>query len=154
MLDTGIIFDYSLFMDHLSKEKRSENMAKIKSSNTKPELRVRSLLHKLGFRFRLNRNDLPGKPDLVLPKYRIALFVHGCFWHSHEGCRKSHLPGSNLDYWEKKLSRNKERDANNQSRLESLGWKVVVVWECETKREHDLVEILQQRLQPTVNQNK
>lgn len=141
-------------MDHLSKEKRSENMAKIKSSNTKPELRVRSLLHNLGFRFRLNRKDLPGKPDLVLPRYKIALFVHGCFWHCHEGCRKSHLPASNIEYWESKLSRNKKRDASNQSRLESLGWKVVVIWECETKKKTELQETLKQRIQSASNESK
>lgn len=151
MLDAGIIFVYSHHMDHLSKEKRSANMAKIKSSNTKPELRVRSLLHKLGFRFRLSRNDLPGKPDLVLPKYKIAIFVHGCFWHSHEGCKKSHLPASNIEYWESKLSRNKKRDATSQHCLESLGWKVVIIWECETKKNDELEKILMDRIQPTKN---
>ena len=129
-------------------------MAKIKSCDTKPELIVRSLLHKLGFRFRLNRQDLPGKPDLVLPKYKTVLFVHGCFWHCHEGCRKSHLPASNIEYWKGKLSRNKERDVRNQSILRELGWNVVIVWECEIKNHDKLEDILKQRIQTASDTSK
>lgn len=139
-----------LAMDHLTAEERSRNMAKIKSRDTKPELIVRSMLHKMGFRFRLARKDLPGNPDLVLPKYKIALFVHGCFWHGHEGCKKSHLPSSNIDYWSAKLSRNRIRDAKNQSALDALGWKIIIIWECETKRPDTLKDILEKRIHATI----
>lgn len=108
-------------------------MARIKSTNTKPERLVRSLLHNLGFRFRLNRNDLPGKPDIVLPKYRVVIFVHGCFWHSHPGCKRANTPLSNIAYWNKKLARNHQRDLLVKSSLENLGWRVLIVWECETR---------------------
>ena len=141
-IDNSVLFS----MDHLTKEERSRNMAKIKSSNTKPELIVRSLLHRMGFRFRLNRMDLPGKPDLVLPKYKVALFVHGCFWHCHDNCKKAHLPASNIEYWTAKLTRNKERDAKNQVLLEALGWKVIIIWECETRKKNTLQEILELRI--------
>ena len=125
-------------MDHLSKERRSQNMANIKSTNTKPELKVRSLLHRLGYRFRLNRRDLPGSPDIVLPRHKVAIFVHGCFWHSHKGCRRANIPSTNSDYWIKKLNRNRERDICIQATLRSLGWRVVIVWECELKNTEQL----------------
>ena len=118
-------------MDKFSPEKRSWLMSRIKGKNTSPEIRVRSLLHRLGFRFRIQRKDLPGKPDIVLPKYRVIIFVHGCFWHQHQGCKSSHIPQSNVSYWENKLSRNVLRDIKNKQDLEQLGWKVIVIWECE-----------------------
>lgn len=110
-------------------------MASIRSKNMKPEMAVRKLAHALGFRFRLHRKDLPGKPDLVFPKYRAVIFVHGCFWHQHDkpGCLDGRPPKSNLDYWGPKLARNAERDALSRAALQDLGWRSLVVWECETK---------------------
>ncbi len=119
--------------DVFTKEKRSEIMGRVKSKNTKPEKSVRSMLHKMGYRFRLHRKDLPGNPDIVLPKYKIAVFVHGCFWHQHPGCRKATVPVQNFDFWDKKLKRNQERDSRVKSELSTLGWLTVTVWECEVK---------------------
>lgn len=119
--------------DIFTPEKRSRIMACIRSKNTKPELYIRSLLHGLGYRFRLHRKDLPGTPDLVLTKYKTIIFVHGCFWHQHEGCVGSGLPKTNHSFWESKLLKNKLRDEKNIEKLEALGWNVVTVWECETK---------------------
>ncbi len=120
--------------DMFTPEKRSQIMSRVRSKNTKPELEVRSALHAMGYRFRLHRKDLPGKPDVVLPKYRTALFVHGCFWHQHPGCRKATLPKNNANFWREKLEGNVARDARNQARIEEAGWRPVVVWECEVKR--------------------
>lgn len=108
-------------------------MAGVRSRDTKPELLVRSLLHRLGYRFRLHRSDLPGKPDIVLPKYKTVLFVHGCFWHQHRDCPASARPTSNVEYWNKKLDSNVKRDVASKAKLEDLGWRVLTVWECETK---------------------
>lgn len=112
---------------------RSENMRAIKSKNTSPEIFVRKQLHRLGFRFRLHRKDLPGSPDIVLPKYFTVIFVNGCFWHRHQGCTRCSTPGTNKAYWKKKFDRNVQRDKENYSALEKLGWKVIIIWECETK---------------------
>lgn len=133
-------------MDKFSPEKRSWLMSRIKGKNTSPEIRVRSLLHRLGFRFRIQRKDLPGKPDIVLPKYRVIIFVHGCFWHQHQGCKSSHIPQSNVSYWENKLSRNVLRDIKNKQDLEQLGWKVIVIWECETKNIEKLAEEISEKI--------
>lgn len=111
---------------------RSANMARIRSTNTSPEVRVRKAIHSLGGRFRVHRKDLPGTPDIVLPSRRIALFVHGCFWHAH-GCKIGQLPKSRLDYWLPKLDRNQKRYELAHERLMALGWQPVVIWECETK---------------------
>lgn len=111
---------------------RSDNMRAIRSKDMKPEIFVRASAHALGYRFRLHKRDLPGKPDLVFAGRRKVIFVHGCFWHQHRGCREGRPPKSNVDYWNRKLERNVARDAENLSRLESAGWKVLVVWECET----------------------
>lgn len=119
-------------MDKLSPGRRSENMRRIRSGDTAPELMVRRLLHGNGFRFRLHRRDLPGRPDIVLPRFRVAIFVHGCFWHQHSGCREGRLPGTRLEYWGPKLRRNVERDEAAYSALAAAGWRVQVVWECET----------------------
>lgn len=119
--------------DIVSPEKRSEMMSKVRSKNSIAEKKVRSALHSAGYRFRLHRKDLPGTPDIVLPKYRLVIFVHGCFWHRHEGCSKSSTPKANREFWEKKFSENVERDLRSRARLEELGWRVVIVWECETK---------------------
>lgn len=109
-------------------------MSKVRSLNTKPEIKVRSLLHKLGYRFRLHRKDLPGKPDIVLPKHQTVVFIHGCFWHQHQGCKKATLPKQNSEFWQTKLGGNQARDLANQEELRRLGWKVVVLWECEVER--------------------
>ena len=112
-------------------------MSRIRSKDTAPEIRVRSMLHKAGYRFRLHVKDLPGKPDIVLPKYKTVIFVHGCFWHRHKGCSKATTPSTNSEYWKKKFQRNVERDKQDQAELKKLGWKVIVIWECETIDEHD-----------------
>lgn len=109
-------------------------MSKIRTKGTAPELALRSTLHCNGFRFRLHRNDLPGSPDIVLPKYKCVIFVHGCFWHHHVGCRKSSFPKTNVEFWQNKISANIRRDKTNQNDLEKLGWQVVVAWECEIKK--------------------
>lgn len=120
--------------DVFTKEKRSEVMRAVKGRDTGPEKAVRSLLHRDGYRFSLCRKDLPGSPDIVLRKYGTVVFVHGCFWHRHEGCRPGRRePKSNAGFWRKKFKRNVERDAENQAELKALGWKVVVVWECELR---------------------
>lgn len=120
--------------DNLSPEKRSETMSKIRSKNTLAEKKVRSALHNAGFRFRIHRKDLPGTPDIILPKHKIAVFVHGCFWHRHEGCRRKTYPKSNSMYWEKKFNANILRDKKAQDELMTQGWLVRVVWECEVKK--------------------
>lgn len=114
---------------------RSENMRAIRSKGMRPELAVRSLVHRMGYRFRLHGKNLPGKPDLVFASRRKVIFVHGCFWHCHHGCKAAHTPKSNVSYWELKLSRNRSRDARNVELLADSGWKSLVVWECETKDE-------------------
>jgi len=124
----------SLMADTVSKKNRSRIMASIRGANTKPELLVRSLLHRQGYRFTVNgplNRCLPGRPDIVLPKYHTAIFVHGCFWHCHKGCASSHIPKSNRGYWRVKLGRNVKRDKLNISRLKGGGWRVVVIWECK-----------------------
>ena len=107
-------------------------MSRVKNRDTHPEILVRSLLHRMGYRFRLHRNDLPGKPDIVLPRFRSVIFVHGCFWHGH-GCPKGKRPSSNVDFWNSKLDGNIDRDKSNQESLRHLGWNVLTVWECETR---------------------
>lgn len=119
--------------DKLTKEQRHRCMAAIRSKDTKPEMLVRKYLFSKGFRYRLNHPRLPGHPDLVLLKYRTVIFVNGCFWHGHEGCKYSHLPQTNREFWEKKITRNKERDAEEQRRLAQMGWHCITVWECQLK---------------------
>ena len=108
-------------------------MSRVKGKNTTPELRVRQLAHAMGLRFRLHRKDLPGRPDLVFPKYRIALFVHGCFWHRHPNCPKASLPKTRTEFWQSKFEKNVERDERTIASLRALGWDAQVIWECETK---------------------
>jgi DNA mismatch endonuclease (patch repair protein) len=117
-------------MDRLSAERRSDNMRQIRSKDTTPELVLRSLVHRLGYRFRLHRKDLPGNPDLVFPSRKKVVFLHGCFWHHHPSCPEGRIPGSRVDYWGPKLNRNQVRDAANQALLEEQGWGVLIVWEC------------------------
>ena len=128
--------------DRLTPEERSENMRRIKSKDTSPEMIVRRLTHRMGYRFRLHRNDLPGKPDLVFPSRRKVIFVHGCFWHQHDniGCKIGRIPKSRTGYWVPKMQRNIERDRINLQKLASMGWKYLVVWECETKNTELLAE--------------
>jgi len=125
-------------MDSLSSEKRSFNMSRIRSRDTKPEIIVRSLLHFKGYRFRLHRKDLPGNPDIVLPRYNKIILVHGCFWHRHSGCRFAYVPKSRVDFWQKKFKNNVRRDEEVKRALIELGWEVHVIWECETKSESNL----------------
>lgn len=133
-------------MDKLSREQRSLNMSRIRSRNTSPELKVRSELHRMKFRFRLHRKDLPGSPDIVMPKHKIIIFVHGCFWHQHENCRYATVPKTNTEYWLKKFGRNKTRDEESRLALEKMGWRVVQIWECETRNIDELALLLRQRL--------
>ena len=126
-------------MDRLTPERRSWNMSRIKGRDTGPELRLRSLLHRAGFRFRLHARDLPGKPDIVLPKYHTVIFVHGCFWHRHEGCRNATTPSTRAEFWQAKFDGNVDRDNRNRAALEAAGWTVMTVWECELKADADRI---------------
>ena len=142
-------------MDTLTSEKRSWNMSRIRGANTKPELAVRSMLHRMGYRFRISNKTLPGRPDIVLPKYRAVIFVHGCFWHRHQGCKYAYTPKSRLDFWGRKFEGNVMRDKNNLSLLKKTGWLPIVVWECKIKRNADAAlgrvsAILQRRLKKLV----
>lgn len=127
-------------------------MSKIRSKNSKPELLIRSFLFSNGFRFRIHNKKLPGKPDIVLKKWRTVIFVHGCFWHGHEDCTISHMPKSNKDYWEPKINGNITRDTVNKNYLEADGWKVIIVWECEIRnknlREKRLLELIDEITSP------
>ena len=127
--------------DMFNTEKRSEIMAKVHSADTTPEIRVRKLLHSMGYRFRLHRRDLPGNPDIVLPKYKAVIFIHGCFWHGCPTCQHARIrPVTNAEYWDKKLNRTMERDKSNILALEQLGWRVLVIWECKTRKK-SLIEL-------------
>lgn len=123
--------------DRISPQRRSWNMSRIRGKDTKPEVMLRSLLHREGFRFKLHAAELPGKPDIVLPRYRTVIFVHGCFWHRHEGCRNSTTPKSRADFWQEKFRRTVERDRQKEETLELAGWKVLTAWECELRENPD-----------------
>jgi len=131
-----------IVVDRITKEHRSWNMSRIRSKDTSPEKRVRSFLHRAGFRFRLHVKNLPGSPDIVLPKYRTVIFVHGCFWHRHPGCKYAYTPKSRVDFWQKKFKENVVRDRKNIALLEEKGWKVLIIWECEVSKDIILKEIL------------
>lgn len=118
-------------MDKFSKEKRSDIMSRVKSKNTKPEEIVRKYLFSKGLRYRKNDSRYPGKPDIVLPKYHVVIFVNGCFWHQHSGCRAAALPATNHEYWKNKLQKNVVRDKQEMKTLINMGWRVIVIWECE-----------------------
>ena len=139
-------------MDNRSKEARSQNMSHIPSSNTKPEETVRRYLFSQGFRYRKNVKKLPGNPDIVLPKYKVVLFVNGCFWHGHEGCKYFVLPKTNVDFWVNKIKYNRTRDITNHQKLEKMGWKVIVIWEC-TIRHGDKNQALLDLMNRIVNSN-
>lgn len=119
--------------DRISSAKRSWNMSRIRSKDTKPEILVRSLLHRMGFRYRLHVHTLPCCPDIVLPKWRSVILVHGCFWHRHRGCNQAYTPKTRSDFWKKKFRDNVRRDRSGQNSLLELGWRVHIVWECETQ---------------------
>lgn len=140
-------------MDKISKERRSRNMSRIQSKDTKPELAVRSILHNGGFRFRLHVKKLPGSPDLVLPRYGCAILVHGCFWHRHSDCRYSYTPKSRVAFWKSKLTANVARDRLVRLQLRRLGWQVIVVWECETRRPEALTLRLSRQIRSTSRRN-
>lgn len=133
-------------VDSISCEHRSWNMSRIRGENTAPELAVRSALHRLGFRFRLHVSSLPGRPDIVLPRHRTVIFVHGCFWHRHLGCKLSYLPKSRVAFWRAKFDANVARDKVVRRELRSLGWRVVVVWQCEAENPDRLASVLRQRM--------
>jgi DNA mismatch endonuclease (patch repair protein) len=134
--------------DRLTAQARSRNMARVRDRNTGPELTVRRLLHRMGYRFRLHRKDLPGRPDIVLPRYRSVIFVHGCFWHGHSGCRAAARPTSNAEFWNRKLDSNIQRDQAVRQELTGQKWNVLVVWECELREIQALEERLRAFLQP------
>ena len=136
--------------DIVDSRRRSEMMAGIKGRNTRPELVVRRIAHKLGLRFRLHRKDLPGRPDLVFPRYRLAVFVHGCFWHRHEGCRYAYTPKSRIAFWTKKFAGNVARDQRNEEALRGLGWRVLVLWECDTRND----EAISRRLEGAIDRGE
>lgn len=131
--------------DIFSQTKRSDIMSKISSKDTKPEILVRKFLFSNGFRYRINVKTLPGKPDIVLPKYKTIIFVNGCFWHGHT-CKKGKLPSSNTDFWKEKISNNRLRDDKNSDLLVKLGWKVIIIWQCEISKIDNRIEILNKLL--------
>jgi DNA mismatch endonuclease, patch repair protein len=132
--------------DKISRERRSANMRAVRSRNTRPEMRVRQIAHRLGYRFRVHRRDLPGKPDIAFPGRRKAVFVHGCFWHQHGGCRRASIPQSNRRFWRTKLARNAARDSEQLAAIKKRGWRTLVVWECEIKDEKRLTARLRKFL--------
>jgi DNA mismatch endonuclease (patch repair protein) len=134
-------------MDIFTKEKRSAIMAQVKGRDTGPELIVRTLLHELGYRFRLYRRDLPGNPDITLPRYRKVIFVHGCFWHGHKRCPRAARPTANIAFWRKKLDSNTARDKRNIRQLRKDGWRALVVWQCQTRNPETLKRVLYKSLQ-------
>jgi DNA mismatch endonuclease (patch repair protein) len=138
--------------DIFSEEQRSYIMSRVASKNTKPELIVRSYLHGLGFRFRIHGRNLPGRPDIVLPKHRCVVFVNGCFWHRHKGCPRASMPSTRVDFWQSKFERNIARDQKNICLLEKAKWKVCLVWECEidkiSRRAENLPELANEIIQP------
>jgi DNA mismatch endonuclease (patch repair protein) len=134
-------------VDRLSKERRSWNMGRIRSANTTPEIRVRSILHRLGYRFRLHSKELPGRPDIVLPKWHHVIFVHGCFWHRHEDCKFCYTPKSRTDFWTAKFEGTIRRDRAAETALRSMGWHVSIVWECEIGDEVKLASKLRAAIQ-------
>jgi len=132
--------------DVFTPAERSAVMRAVKSRDTQPELRVRRAAHALGLRFRLKRDDLPGKPDLVFPSHRIALLVHGCFWHGHDCARGARQPTTNAAYWQAKIARNRARDGTTIIALAEAGWKTVTIWECETREAHALAKLIKKRM--------
>lgn len=139
--------------DIFSKAKRSEIMSKISGKETKPEILVRKFLFSQGFRYRKNDRKLPGKPDIVLPRYKTGIFVHGCFWHGHLNCKKSALPQTNHEFWKNKIQKNIERDKSKQKELKKLGWQIITVWQCQIKS-RELFEKTMRRIVTKLQQQK
>lgn len=135
-------------MDRMSQERRSWNMSRIRGKDTNPERLVRSLLHRMGYRFRLHRQDLPGRPDIVLPGRRTVVLVHGCYWHRHCGCRLAYTPKTNRTFWLSKFRENVSRDERQYEQLRALGWHIITVWECETKSPAALAQRLRSEVPP------
>ncbi|WP_429542679.1 very short patch repair endonuclease [Pseudomonas frederiksbergensis] len=133
-------------MDVVDQATRSRMMAAIRSFNTRPELIVRRFLHAHGYRFRIHQKNLPGKPDIVMPKFRTCIFVHGCFWHHHSGCRYANTPKTRCEFWNEKFLRNVARDIENVEALEIRGWRVLIIWECQLKKGQDKLDQLLQQL--------
>lgn len=133
-------------MDKLSSASRSANMAKVKGKNTQPEMRVRRALHAMGYRFRLHRGDLPGRPDIVLPRLRTVIFVNGCYWHRHADCSRATTPTTNREFWQSKFDRTVERDLEQAAALKAAGWNVETIWECETRDREALAGTLRRKL--------
>lgn len=138
-------------VDNLTQAKRSWNMSRVRNRDTKPELMVRSLLHRSGFRFRLHEKGLSGRPDIVLPKYRTVVFVHGCFWHRHKGCPDATTPKTKTAFWKRKFQGNTARDLRTAEDLRSSGWKIIIVWECETCKADKLLKRLKANINPSSN---
>lgn len=139
--NTGCFIELKYFMvDHLSPEKRSWNMSRVRSKDTGPEMKVRRLLFSMGFRYRINVKTLPGKPDIVLKKWNTVIFVHGCFWHRHKGCKDTTTPKTKTEWWLEKFKKNVTNDQKKRQALEELDWKVLVVWECETNQNDELLK--------------
>ncbi len=136
-------------VDHVDASKRASIMSAIRGKDTKPEMLVRRAAHALGLRFRLHDRRLPGRPDLVFARWRTVVFVHGCFWHRHPGCRKTGMPKSNVDFWTRKFEDNVRRDASNQAALEHLGWRVVVLWECQVRSPQAALEAVAEAFSTT-----
>jgi DNA mismatch endonuclease, patch repair protein len=128
--------------DNLTTQQRKYAMSRVRGQNTKPEKMVRSLLHRLGFRFRKNVKNLPGKPDVVLPKYRTAIFVNGCFWHGHENCKRATIPNTRREFWEQKISSNSSRDKKATELLQQSGWRVVTIWQCQLRNQRESEDLV------------
>lgn len=137
--------------DDRSPAKRSLNMSHIRSRDTSPELKVRSMIHRAGYRYRLHVKEMPGKPDIVMPRYRTAIFVNGCFWHRHLDCRYATMPKTNIDYWQQKFKRNVDRDQATYNALRQDGWSIVVIWECQTRDRIGLSKLLAEILPPRIS---
>ncbi|MBA7513760.1 Very short patch repair protein [subsurface metagenome] len=137
---------YGLIMDNLTKEQRNLCMSRIRSKDTKPEKVLRGILTELGWKYRLHADKLPGRPDIVIPKIKTTIFVNGCFWHQHEGCKRNSMPKTNVVYWRRKLKRNVEKQKEDIKVLRKLRWKVFIIWECQTKNKDHLVNEVQRIL--------
>ena len=141
-------------MDTLSPKERSERMSKIRSKDSTPEMKLRSLVHGMGFRYRLHVKDLPGKPDLVFPARHAIIFMHGCFWHRHGECKLARMPKSRLDFWQEKLEANRQRDLIHRQQLLELGWNILVVWECQLNDTANVARIIQEFLSTSKGRKK
>ena len=135
-------------VDDRSPAMRSQNMSRIRSRDTSPELRVRSLIHRAGYRYRLHVKEMPGKPDIVMPRYRTAILINGCFWHRHSNCKYATTPKTNTDYWQRKFERNVSQDRTTHEELARNGWKTLVIWECQTRDKESLATLIGEILPP------